>query len=320
MVTEIFIQCADEKITVAPASDTDSLNLQIETGDRKLSAVAKFPSPFGALPGFSLLFFLLSHVESLRDKDGNPSGIPPDAIPKLRKLVTHTAAFHNPRCFASAPIRMKPERTYDPETDVPRPEGNHIPMVMAQMALNTPERWKQIKTALTRFGEATGLFVDVAVKRLGSQISNPFQLKFKVSGPPDNLIDVGYGISQVLPILVEVLVSEERQFFLLQQPEVHLHPRAQAELGTFLAEIAAKQKQQFLVETHSDFLIDRVCIDIRDRKTSIRPQDVTILYFERKRRWVKVHPITVDDTGNIQGAPKGYRSFFLKEDARFFER
>ena len=60
--------------------------------------------------------------------------------------------------------------------------------------------------------------------------------------------------------------SPSGQMLLMQQPEVHLHPRAQAQLGSFLGYLAIKQKKQFLVETHSDYLVDRVRIDVRDGK------------------------------------------------------
>ena len=65
-------------------------------------------------------------------------------------------------------------------------------------------------------------------------MSDPFQLQVKVrSGPRANLMDVGYGVSQILPILVDVMRPDTRsRTFLLQQPEVHLHPRGQAALAS----------------------------------------------------------------------------------------
>ena len=58
-----------------------------------------------------------------------------------------------------------------------------------------------------------------------------------------NLIDVGYGVSQVLPVITELLRSEAPPLFLLQQPEVHLHPSAQAALGSLFCQIAGKERQ-----------------------------------------------------------------------------
>jgi predicted ATPase len=92
------------------------------------------------------------------------------------------------------------------------------------------------------------------------------QLQVKIAGSGINLVDVGYGVSQVLPIIVDAIREPPRSTFLLQQPEVHLHPRAQAELGSFLGALAKQQQKRFIIETHSDYMIDRIRMDIRDGK------------------------------------------------------
>ena len=105
------------------------------------------------------------------------------------------------------------------------------------------------------------------------------------------------------------------QFFsLLQQPEIHLHPRAQAEFSSLLVKLANKGDQAFIVETHSDYMIDRARIEIR--KGNIRPEDVSLIYFEPKGNIVKVHNISFDKMANMEGVPPHYRDFFLKESKR----
>ena len=108
---------------------------------------------------------------------------------------------------------------------------------------------------------------------IGEQDSDPFQLQVRkgakrVKGPFRNLIDVGYGVSQVLPIVTELLRPNGAKQFLFQQPEVHLHPSAQASLGSLFCTVAASGRQ-LIVETHSDHLIDRVRMDVRDGTTGI---------------------------------------------------
>ena len=100
--------------------------------------------------------------------------------------------------------------------------------------------------------------------------------------------------------------------FLLQQPEVHLHPQAQAALGTLFCEVAAGGRQ-LVVETHSDYIIDRVRMDVRDGTTGLKPEDVSILYFEPGDLDVKIHSIRLDEMGNVLDAPQGYRQFFAEE-------
>lgn len=222
------------------------------------------------------------------------------------------------RPYAFAPIRTRPQRTYDPLKDVPQPEGGHVPMYLARIASSDPASWKRIKQSLTAFGKASGLFSSVEILRKGHKEGDPFQIGVKASGPVFNLMDVGYGVSQVLPIIVDSLREPEGTTFLLQQPEVHLHPRAQAALGSFLATVAKEQNKRFIIETHSDYLVDRIRLDVRDQKI-LDPEDVALLYFEKKPSGVEIHQLELDRFGNILNAPAGYREFFLKEERRLFE-
>jgi hypothetical protein len=219
-------------------------------------------------------------------------------------------SIHHDRPFAFSSLRAKPKRTYGPKQIIQSEDGNHIPMV-----LSTEFAEKDLKT-IGEIGADLGLFSEISVRRLGSR-SDPFQLQVKVFGAARNIMDVGYGVSQILPILVECSREKFEQAFLIQQPEIHLHPRAQAAIGTFFGDLVAKKKKRFVIETHSDYIIDRVCMDVRDKK-SLKPEDVVILYFEQqKKNGVKIFPIHIDEQGNLIDAPPTYRDFFIKESKRF---
>src|SRR5690606_37052117 len=84
---------------------------------------------------------------------------------------------------------------------------------------------------LGTFGANSGLFRDLRVKKLGDAASAPFQLLVKVGTYTANIADVGYGVSQSLPVVVQAIASPPGSTLLIQQPEVHLHPRGQAALG-----------------------------------------------------------------------------------------
>ena len=220
--------------------------------------------------------------------------------------------------FSTSPIRSRPKRTYDPTRIFDDPEGSDVPMRLMETKATQKKEWEALKARLVGFGKRSGLFQNIEVKNFGGPMGNPFQLKVKVRGPNSNIIDVGYGVSQILPILVNIL--EPRivpgppmgpPFFLLQQPEVHLHPRAQAELSSLLATLASQGERSFIVETHSDNMIDRARIEIR--KGNIRPEDVSLIYLEPKGRGVKVHNIRFDKMANMEGVPPHYGKFFMKE-------
>jgi hypothetical protein len=224
----------------------------------------------------------------------------------------HAAFGQSP--YAFAPIRTNPQRTYDPVSPEARPEGSHVPMLLAKLS-NAEARngWSALESGLNEFGSKSGLYDQIEVIRKGKKDSDPFQIGVKSGGPSFNLVDVGYGVSQVLPILVDTLRhTGDNMLFLLQQPEVHLHPRAQAELGSFFAS-QANRKRRFIVETHSDYLVDRVRMEVRRGKL-VKPEDVSLLYFERHKQGAVIHNIELDKEGAITNPPATYRRFFLDEE------
>ena len=77
---------------------------------------------------------------------------------------------------------------------------------------------------------------------------------------------------------------------------------------------ASGGRQSFIVETHSDYMIDRARIEIK--RGNIRPEDVSLIYLEPKGRVVKVHNISFDKMANMEGVPPHYGEFFLKETKR----
>ena len=232
--------------------------------------------------------------------------------------------FRDMSVFSTSPVRSRPKRTYDPTREFDDPEGSDVPMYLMRIEATKKKNWEALKTQLVEFGKNSGLFENIDVKNLGRSLGAPFQLQVKVRGPKANINDVGYGISQILPILVQILnpnISKNAQrdpmlsfFSLLQQPEIHLHPRAQAELSSLLVKLANKGDQSFIVETHSDYMIDRARIEIR--KGNIRPEDVSLIYFEPKGNIVEVHNISFDKMANMVGVPSHYGKFFLKETNR----
>ena len=279
--------------------------------------------------GFPPPFFLLgmSVFESRRGEDGGFKPLSGSEVfgSEERKLVETFSrigferfAFDS-RPFASAPVRSKPKRTYDPSRPTPDPEGDNVPRYLAALSSQDKEGWTALVKGLEDFGKSAGLFDEISIRALGKG-SDPFQVQIRkygkrLKGSPRNLSDMGYGVSQVLPIITELLRSDAPPMFLFQQPEVHLHPTAQAALGSLFCQVA-EPRRQLIVETHSDHLLDRVRMDVRDGVGGLKPRDVSILFFERVDLQVRIHSLQIDEDGNIVGAPDSYREFFMKETQR----
>jgi predicted ATPase len=98
---------------------------------------------------------------------------------------------------------------------------------------------------------------------------------------------------------------------LLQQPEVHLHPKAQAALGSMIKDWVSKGNKTVVVETHSDYLVDRLRLEVK--RANLKQSDVKIFFLEKKNGKTNLHVLEVDSQGNVLNAPDGYRDFFLRE-------
>ena len=220
---------------------------------------------------------------------------------------------------ATAPVRSRPKRTYDPGFAFLDPEGESAPAFLAALDQSGDrQQWQCMKSTMEAYGSQTGLFDEIRIQQRGDVAgSDPFQVQIRKhheggAGSWRNLVDVGYGVSQILPVIVELIKPQAPPMLLLQQPEVHLHPSAQAGLGSILCNAAALGRQ-LLVETHSDYLVNRVRMDVRDRKTELKPEDVSILFFERTDNDVSIHNIRMDEVGNVLDNPPTYRQFFMDE-------
>lgn len=137
-----------------------------------------------------------------------------------------------------------------------------------------------------------------------------------------SLSDVGFGVSQLLPFVVQSLAGE-RQIITIEQPEVHIHPRLQADLGDLLiATIQEPRLHRFIVETHSEHLILRLLRRIRETSDGdlpeghpgLRPEDVSVVYLERTKDGTQAHHLRIDETGEfVDRWPKGFFEERAKE-------
>ena len=213
-----------------------------------------------------------------------------------------------------APIRTKPRRTYDELTTDFSPEGTHTPYLIRRI-LRSKKAAVKFNTFIHEIGQSSGLFQDVLIKNFGREVTAPFEVNIVLDAKALNLNTVGYGVSQSLPVLVEVLDRPRGTWFAIQQPEVHLHPRAQAALGDVFFEMAAAERKRFLVETHSDFTIDRFRMNYR--KARSKKPDSQILFFERRDKHNVVTPLSIDESGDLPAdQPESYRDFFVREELR----
>ena len=147
--------------------------------------------------------------------------------------------------------------------------------------------------------KAMNLADGLAVRALGG--SARYELLIESEGELSNLKDVGVGVSQVLPVIVAALFAEPGHIVIVEEPESHLHPLAQAELANLFATVSKQRGVQFIIETHSEHLFRRT--QTLMARGDIQPADAAMYFVERTGRHAGLHALRADDLGRIQNWP-----------------
>lgn len=132
-------------------------------------------------------------------------------------------------------------------------------------------------------------------------------LKVKTQGSEleHDLTQVGVGVSQVLPILVLALIAEVGSTLIFEQPELHLHPRVQSRLADFFVSMT-KLGKQCIVETHSEYLINRLRFRSASEEGSDVSKSVVIYFVEKESARSRYRPVRIDELGNLDNWPEGF--------------
>lgn len=255
----------------------------------------------------------------------------PSYLEDIAKKKRGTAASNKyPRLFARppfedvvwlAPIRTKPLRTYDTYRLDFSPEGEHTPYLIKKLLTRrTIEQRKQAERFIgfiEKFGRDSGLFKSIEIKDYDKRTTtSPFELDIILAEEALSMDSVGYGVSQALPLIVELFYRPKNTWFAIQQPEIHLHPRAQTALGDVLYELNILENKRFAIETHSDFTVDGFRLHYKEKKTKRRP-DAQIVFFERKKGGNNLYHIDILENGEISpDQPPAFRAFFIKQETQ----
>lgn len=214
-----------------------------------------------------------------------------------------------------APIRTEPKRTYDSYKISFSPDGTHAPYLLKNL-LSSSKNKNKVKSILEKFGSDSGLFDKIAINNLGKSSTSPFEIHVYFGNKPLKITNVGYGVSQILPVVIEVIARRDGTWFAIQQPEIHLHPKGQAAFGDFVIKSLIEESKNFIIETHSDFLVDRFRIK-KSKYNKDKSSDYLnsqIVFFKRTETGNELACIPIDKNGEYpDDQPKEFRDFFIKE-------
>lgn len=213
--------------------------------------------------------------------------------------------FHLERQLATltyvGPLRSRPARTYQWPGSSPDSVGRDGENTVAALLASdgdfhaTIARWLQYLGVVESFGiEAVAPDRDLYEPRVTAPGGTT----------PVSLIDVGFGVSQVLPVLVQIFYAARDSSIILEQPEMHLHPAAHSALGDTLLAAVRENNVQLLVETHSEHLLHRIQRRIAEER--LVPGDIALYFVETSDNQSTLQELTVDPYGNIINWPQDF--------------
>jgi len=277
--------------------------------------LAAFPPPFGSPKDaheFTVeenrCFFELHHRKPGQETPG--------------KLM-YAGQFERPiRSVIHVPgLRGNPSRTYRVSAtgpDFPGTFENYVASVIARWQSEQQEQVTSLAAVLLRLG-LTSAVVARSLDETQIELKVGRLLRPSGKGTPElvSIADVGFGVSQALPVTVALLAAAPGQLVYLEQPELHLHPRAQTALAEVLAD-AAKRGVRVVAETHSSLLLLGIQTLVAEGKLS--PDLVKFHWFSRDRDGAtRVASAELDKAGAFGDWPEDFGDVELKAESRFLD-
>ncbi len=219
-------------------------------------------------------------------------------------------------------LRGNPERAY-PVTAV----GPIFPGTFQEYTASIIAQWQAEKSEeklskLSKDLERLGLTWKIVAKPI-----NDTQVELQVGRLPHgsrggahdlvSITDVGFGVSQTLPVLVALIAAEPGQLVYIEEPETHLHPRAQSAMAQILAD-AANRGVQVVIETHSNLLL--LGIQTLVAENNISPDLVKLHWFERNNDGsTQINSADLNEAGAFGNWPEDFGEVILSAESRYLD-
>ena len=224
----------------------------------------------------------------------------------FEKLFSHT--------YYLGPTRVHPQRLY-------HWEGTHPKVIdqwgdkaidallsagVRKLKSSTKEDSVLIETRISEWLQKMELAYSFQLIPTGSLEDKNYEVRIRktANSPEVTLADMGHGVSDLFPLLVHCYYVPEGSTLILEQPGIHLHPKAQTDLADLLIEVITERKLQILIESHSEHLLNRLQRRVAEEKIAA---DQTALYFcQHTDRGSKIDKLDMDELGNIKNWPENF--------------
>lgn len=231
------------------------------------------------------------------------------------------------RLFSSihylGPLRNRAERLYTWGGNQPESVGysgeNTVAAILAarkenrKINLEYDKNRKLFEELIAEKLKQMELIEEFKLKQIADQ-RQEYEVKIRTKGSPDwvDLLDVGFGISQILPVLVECYYAPRNSIIIIEQPEIHLHPKAQTLLADVMIDVINAREDgqerniQLIIESHSEHFLRRLQRRIAEDRKGDLTNKITAYFAEITIMPAKLLPLQIDSYGNILNWPENF--------------
>ncbi len=205
------------------------------------------------------------------------------------------------------PLREYPERSYTWTGPAPRDLGRkgertaHA-LMAEENAQDRPKDGEGLIDRVSTWFKRLGLADELVLRRQTSTRS--YELVVVRGKQRANIVDVGFGVSQVLPVIVLAYLVPPGGTIIMEQPELHLHPGAQAGLADLLVEVSRERQVQFLVETHSELLFRHLQTLLAGER--LTPDECALYWVGVEGGEAALTRLDIDEFGRVSNWPKQF--------------
>lgn len=241
-------------------------------------------------------------------------GFPPVLQSLYLEDQTHSFEDEFAQVYYLGPLRDYPRREYSWTGSRPSGVGKQgeravDALLAARLAGQAPPGsvWHvtSLEEQVARWLHKLGLVHEFRIDELGSENLYRVRVRRTPASPEVLLTEVGFGVSQILPVLVLCYYAPEGSILILEQPEIHLHPSVQAGLADVLIDAIQKRGIQILLESHSEYLLNRLQRRIAE-ENGFTQEDVALYFCSIEDGESRATPLEVDPFGNITNWPRDF--------------
>jgi predicted ATPase len=224
-------------------------------------------------------------------------------------VLSYEKAFQ--KIYYLGPLREYPQRIYSWAGGEPQDVGHRgelaIPALLASRKNNLVNQIN-IEEKVAYWLKELGLIDSFRVAAIAE---NRQYYEVRVKRSPNSsevlITDVGFGVSQILPVLVLCYYAPEGSTIILEQPEIHLHPSVQSGLADVFIDVIQNRQIQIILESHSEHLLHRLQRRIAEKKDGLTNQDISLYFCDMTPEGnSKLTTLEIDDFGNIINWPENF--------------